>query len=899
MSFGVVTAYRLVIEGLGIEAVTDPAMERLSPDAYRRRVVGLLRDGLRISEQCDPAFAEIEATGMTVTIVDRQEDQIWCQHLSRQPSRRTWLTADIDDTSTALTVASTEGFTVDEVLHVGTECMIIDAVPTATTLTVQRGSLDTIPQYHYTSDGDRLLLPVVTLTYPIGLEGRRAYLYRYVDGDNLQGSGTLIGRYFVSTDAKLEDDGASWTITLDSIVSLLKQPIASDIEDPITIRGIYYPRGYGIWRLHEMVSYLLVDTNRRAEWRMSGHFETQEDFCAALQEVIRTAMNPTTADLTVVDISAWESTGLGSALIHSAFNSASYVDTDGVFVLPTDSGWQLVWTTDSLNPSHLTLGMIGDASVIDGGLPGGVFGDILEPDYIPVPGLAPEALTTYSSTTLRGGVPRAVWGNDSRRRGTDPDAELSVWDLFLSTTSTAFSGIDIEWKDGGDPAGYSFGVDSSLSGGRVRVLPDGGVTGVRYSYPSRDVEIRAQRLIATGTLADFRDGLVALSPELANRGALPFVTTSDLASWTTVVNEAAAGRPPLSIRNYKTAGEVELGELVSHDCRLLSVFPALDADGKITLRHLRLPTGTSVGDFEIDESTTLVSEQPPTWERNAVYGSINTVKIRTFYDVIAEEHTGATYVINDVTAQSIRKAPKELEIAPLSYEFVRDARVWDYDLAVGVARRVLSVFGRPYSVVRVAVPHTLLTTALCGTVAVFTSPRIPDPSTGERGVTRKGGLVIGREWDLATETGIITMMVADSPIAGYAPSVFVSASSVVSGNQYDLTVTFDDPSGESMAPAGADLSDFYTVGDKLSLLVWDSTTQSLQTCTVDAIDDGASELRVTFASAPTLTGTRYLRFFQYDDTGLTASQRRFAFYADSSRLLDNGATLESAREYAA
>jgi hypothetical protein len=494
-------------------------------------------------------------------------------------------------------------------------------------------------------------------------------------------------------------------------------------------------------------------------------------------------------------------------------------------------------------------------------------------------------------------MPRAVWGARDRFWGTDPDVELSVWDLFLSTTSTAFAGVDIEWKDGGDPSGYGFGATADTALGRIRVQPAGEITGVRASYPGRDVVIKARRLIARGNLADFRDGLTTLGPELANAGAMPFLTTEDLADWRTVVTQAAAGRP-FTTRVYKTAGEVDLDELLKHDCRLIGVYPVLDADGKIALRQLRIPTASSAASFEVDASNTLVDDQPPGWERNAVYGSINLVKIRTFYDVIEEKHTGQTYVINDITAQSVRKSPKELEIAPLSSESIRDSRVWSADYATEVSRPVLSIFGRPYSIVKVRVPYTLLTTALCGTIGRITSHRIPDPVVGTRGVTQKAGLVIGREWDLTTEQGTLTLLVADAPLAGYAPSVFVSSNTLVLGTTYDLVVTFNDPSGASMAPAGAVLSDLYDVGFRLELIEWDSTSQTPQACVIDAIDDGTSTFRVTFGSAPTFTGTRYLRLRSYDSSTVPEAQRRFAHFADADNQLDRGTDFDPAREYA-
>src|SRR5690606_2753861 len=179
-------------------------------------------------------------------------------------------------------------------------------------------------------------------------------------------------------------------------------------------------------------------------------------------------------------------------------------------------------------------------------------------------------------------------------------------------------------------------------------------------------------------------------------------------------------------------------------------------------------------------------------------------------------------IVRDVTALSTRTATRKLEIAPLSLDPAGFA--WGASAAVDVARRVLAIFGRPYSIVKVAVSAEWLTTALCGTVLGLRSPRIPNVITGERGVGQDSeppavGLVIGRDWDLLTETGVLTLIVSEAQTAGYAPSVFVSSSTAVAGNQYDLVVTFNDPSGASMAPAGAELSDFYTVGDKLSLVV--------------------------------------------------------------------------------
>lgn len=906
MGYGTTTAYRLVIEGLGIEAVTDPEMERLSPDLSRRRVVGLRREGLRIEEQCDIARGEIEAGGMTVQIVDRQVDQVWCQWLAQQPQSYTWLTADLTDTDLSVTVASNTGIATNDVIHIGTEAMLVSGTSGSDTIDVTggRGWWQTIAQYHYTSDGEELVTPKVTVTRPTTLEGRRAYLYRYADGDSLQGDGTLVWRGICSTDARLEDDGATWTITIDSIVSLLKQPLASDLEEPATIRGIYYPASSPFRFIFGETSSADRDATtatKQAVIAMHGFWETQEQWCADIQLAIDQASSTGGAGTTGI-----VSSTTGVVSVEVAFSVARATSTIDVEV--AESGhWQIRWIPDVTNPRHLyVLYRAGGAD------PQRIEGLVIDPSGDPT--ASPSAAHPWALVAGDGGVtskgiaPRGLVGGGSLRDGgidfppTRLYPTVDLASLAFALTASEEASIQIEWTDGSTPSSSAYAVrGADAAAGWVEI----GIGDGRAMYPGQLPRISIRRRLASGTIADMRDGLVALSPQLANVGGLPFVTSEDLASWTAVAARAAGGRVHLASRQYLVGGEIDLDELVAHECRLFGVFPRLESDGKIGLAYLELPTSTALLAGTLDDGDVLVSDQPPTWERNATDGSINVVEVKSGYSLLTEDHEGTPIIVRDVTALSTRKATRKLEVAPLSLD--PPGFSWGVNAAVDVARRVLAIFGRPYSIVKVAVSAEWLSTALCGSVLGLRSPRIPNAIAGTRGIGQGSdppavGLVIGRDWDLSTETGVITLIVSEAQTAGYAPSVFVNSSTLVSGNTYDLVVTFDDPSGASMAPSGAALSDFYTVGDKLSLLAWDSTTQSPQTCTVDAIDDGASELRMTFASSPTLTGTRYLRFFQYDDTGLTTSQRRFAFYADSDRLLDDGSgsgILAPSREYAA
>jgi len=903
VTYGITTAYRLVIEGLGIEAVTDPAMERLSPDISRYRIVGLLRDGLRIQEQCDIARGEIEAGGVTVSIVDRQVDQVWCEWLAQQPQEYTWLTADVSTIDASITVADNSVVTTNDVIHIGTEAMLVSGTSGADTIDVTsgRGWWQTIAQAHYTSDGEELVTPKVTVTRPTTLEGRRAYLYRYVDGDDLQGDGTLVWRGVCSTDARLEDDGATWTITIDSIVSLLKQPIATDLDEPTTIRGIYYPAA-------EFIRFQFLESNgddilsgrshdRTAIIRMHGFWETQEQWCEDIQLAIDQASNTSGAGTTGIVAGT-----TGVVEVEQAFGLARR--TADIFVEVQDSGhWGIRWIPDAGQPRHLLLGTFGGFGPgleLEGALIN-PWGSTIATPSAPHPWVI---VAGDGGVTSKGKVPRGIVGGGAGiGGGAEPYSPQRIYpDLNLTAVALGSIGdydVQIEWGSGTPSSGAYPVRNADADEGWARV----GVVDSRHMYPGQLPKLSFRRRIAEGNIGDLRDGLVTLAPDLANAGAMPFITTQDLASWTTVADRAASGRLLLESRRYIVGGEIDLDELVAQECRLFGVFPRLESDGKIGLSYLELPTSTAILAGTLDDGDILVSDQPPTWERNATDGSINVAEMKTGYSILEDDHEGTTFVIRDVTALSTRKATRKLEIAPLSLDPADFT--WDYVSAVDVARRVLAIFGRPYSIVKVAVSSEWLTTALCGSVLGLRSPRIPNVFTGRRGVGQGSeqpavGLVIGRDWDLSTETGTLTLIVSEAQTAGYAPSVFIDSSAVVSGNQYDLSVTFDDPSGVSMAPPAAVLSDFYSVGDELYLLIWDATTQTAQTCVIDAVNDGASELRVTFDLSPTLSGTRYLRFANYSDGTLTTSQKRFAFYADGSRRLDDGiGGFDPAREYAA
>src|SRR5690606_13322722 len=105
-----------------------------------------------------------------------------------------------------------------------------------------------------------------------------------------------------------------------------------------------------------------------------------------------------------------------------------------------------------------------------------------------------------------------------------------------------------------------------------------------YSLPV----ISLTREIARGHLASLRDAIVADGPEYCNRGASPFLTDTDLADWTAVVN-AAAVLPWQRSRVWTLVTAVDLLDVLSAEMRLLGIYPVIESDGRIGVRAIDVP----------------------------------------------------------------------------------------------------------------------------------------------------------------------------------------------------------------------------------------------------------------------------------------------------------------------
>ena len=704
--------FRLMIEGWPYEFVSHVDMERTTND-YRIRIAGLDRKGLVLEEQSKPHLAELEGRAITARIVDRQKDDAATAAFFTLPSKTTWLAADVTTASTTFSLLNNTALWglssgADNVFHIGTEAVLAGGIgasdgagnPTITGCT--RGYWDTIAQAHYTFDATDGLGEARMTDQPLGMEGRRAYLYVYGDGDSLTSTGTLVWRGICSTDARLTDDGCTWEVSIDPIMRVLEQEIGADLEDEQTVRGIYYPQSAPlVIHVEEATDENIPAGGLSGGFSfIYGFFESNEDLMVEVQSRLDTI-------------------------------TSSYSGTYTAVAQGNDDWW-IRCDTASASPKYPLMGFM---SIVDG-VNGWVYftggGAIADEDADATPVSSVSTSRSYRtvnrSNFVQGSrqVPRGHLGTRDPDGTIMDDRDASAWlppangtptDAFNIFPGGHFSlsglvGASIELSKAGTT--YTTTIGSVDATGRYIGL-DGLSPEMRGPYtPHPDHALTFTTTIsleANGTVADVRDYIVNNSPTECNRARLPLVTDSDLASWTAVV-DGAKEAPFTANRSFFVVDAVTLAEYFREEWRLLGVFPALDSSGKITVRSLSVPLATDAGIVSLTASEHLIDDGFATWERNS-WGTLNAIRISLGYDP-REDAYSSHVVIRDKGTYPNRKAPKHLTIEPKSrvnpiVAFHTEPGVINSDV-VSVGSRALGLFGRDYAVIQAGVPLTMFDT---------------------------------------------------------------------------------------------------------------------------------------------------------------------------------------------
>lgn len=871
-------ALRLVIEGMADEWVTDSRLAGAgSHDRVRR--VGFVGSSFSFSEKADIAKATLSGNGFTARIVDA--DTQATLDFAKLPTATTWLTANAERVDTSITVRSTAGFFANDYISVGTECMKITTVVSATVFNVSRAQRDTILQKHYTGDGANLRAPEVT-NRPVSIEGRRVYVYAY--GDAETGDGTKIYTGICATEARLTST-TSWEVTVDPIVKILDQDIGGDLSNAVTPRGILYQGGICDLTVNVSQSATNVPSTfsggyfsfRLSEAFSGGgpnetiHFETQEEFCDAVNAAIVTASASLAQPLSA--------TGAGGAPTLRAIPDA-------------DGGWHMEYKADSAAAKWLYVAYSSD---IDATPTPGVYR--LTQGGMDQTSVAVSQTYLIPADTVKvdgaGTVPRGCFPGRFTTHGSTADSSTFRGRVIYVSGGVSLS-LSLATAKIEFPALGPFGAETvnmevrSVDSTDRWVTFDwisGEVPPSQHWYTSAGLpSITFGRSAVRGNLWDFIEEITTAAPDDANNGAVPFVIAgTDINNTVSpaTIDALTAGSPFLALRYYGQFKPIKFSEIISPELLLMGAIVSTDSEGKITFRKLRAVAGTDTSSATIDASSQL---DFPAWERNA-FGAVNTIELSTGWDPRDDSYNGRTFVVRDVGALSRNKTARKMSIKPKSYlASDGDSGVSENDV-INMTSPIIGLLGYPYDVVTIKVPLTLFSTFI-GDSVTLTSAQLPNASNGLRGVGPVSGLVIGRKWSVMDGDGELTILVTLQNLAGYTPTAKILASSLVAGTTYDLTLG----GGGWYSDADA-----FAVNDEIKVFNIDSTSPTVRTGTLSVVNTTTNVVRVTLSGALP-AGTVHL---DYTDSGnVQASQQVYAFVAGSDSQINYIANDAPARTFA-
>lgn len=806
---------RVAIEGF-TEFVSAADMVRAAGATTPARVHGLDIKSLRFGARGDLMRAKLSADSCDVKIFDIGGAATAV--LGKRPQDVVYLSADLTVGGGTANVLDTSARPASGVIHIGTETCAYSG-KTGTSFTgLTRGIYGTTAQAHYVATGARLAYPRVT-DAPESLEGRRVLIYFYGDAESPTGDGTLVWRGIASTGASY--DRGIWSFSVDPVTRLLDAQFGASLNEPVPIRGIYYPTTAPL-----LIFLRNVGAGALAVVKLTGFYEDATALRDALTTQIAAAIaTPVTGTWT------WSA---GSSITGSA---------------PDSEGWGLTYIvgTGAGTVREIQVSIV---SEVDGGI-AGVDSRWFEDDgvggaarVLSGAGVAGHAYRIKITTT----VPRAIIGRHSSGEAIPEtssyasaasvppsDATATPDRVYLGGVvipTIASSGIMLSTN--GDPDLVDYlgvsGVDAT-----TRYVT--GSCSFRRLGPNARV-IFGQK-IAQGTVADLRTALIADSPTLATTGAMPLITAGDIL--TLDVAEVVGDCPLASNRIFVAHGGLKLGEVLENELMVMGCYQRLNL-GAIEWVRLHSAVATDAASWAIVEGD-IDRASWPQYARGGD-GIVSQVEYKTGWNPTDNEWRGRSLFVRDVQSASGTATSLTIEVAQRSYPAGRleESAVDDGvtpDLVARMAMPVFGLFGAEYDKITVVVGMRFFG-AKIGDTASLTSSRVPS-TTGVMGVSGDTCLITGYSFDASTGRVSLELLRSGQQVAGYAPAFRVTAQANVGGNTWDVTVNLSDYTDAT------DVATWLRAGDLVRVTQGDSAAPTELNGTV--VSASALVVRVTFVGA--------------------------------------------------
>lgn len=890
---------RLMVEGWPEEFVTDPSITHATNADGRTIVSGLSYDGIQIGDRCLPWEGSVQSQGITFkvspTYGSRGDDTTGTDpviaSLATWPDPVNSLSASWEHGSLIAPSVAIGSLTDNATYHIGTE-----AFRTVDDGATTRAVWDTILQSHHTSIFDDTST-VYIYDRPPTMEGRRAYLYVYGDGDDVAGDGQAVWRGVVSRPPRQHSDGVSWLIETLPVTHWLKQTVGGGIGEVKPI-GLYFN-----WK---STFFLRVDYGTAqnvitgtADVQVAG-IHTEETFIQAVNTQLATALTATGANANFDhirlnrDSTSWyiEAKKNDSDSIYLSVTGGSNI-TGFVGITGGQSRWvfaALPWPSGSNIVTPIT-----HTARFD-----------FEPRWFNTlwSGVSWNNLTSY-----QGPVAQPVGNGSGILTGVhlQPDLFVSQADSVSYPSNRIYVDHDMSAAESVQVVGLApnFGA-----GGDIFEVTDNGTTSVTTPSGSQsfhwielntesrltaitnnfggycaavlgDTEIKVIRIYSqSGSIVDFRDGLVAKSVD-ANDGDTPWITDEDFATWYLTGNAIPA---EVLTRQFAFAKSLSVESILAPDLKLAAHFMRIESDGKIGLQPISVPSDGRAS-YTIDHSDILT---PPTGQWPGIEpqrdGFFSSLTLQQEYDPLEDKWIDppVTVQLSDVVATHKNRGRGKLAIKTYSTPLQKPTG----EALTLAARALLRLAAVDYVTVTVQVPFTKFG-VLCGDFVTLTHRLIPE-GDGTRGVQNRTCMVIERRWNFdpaRKDQGALVLLMPVRPVAGYAHGALVTSQT---GSTTSWTITADSANIHNvyLSPAldGAVASTF-TAGDYIRLVQIDSVSPTEVTGTVASVSGDTVSLTLDATWTP---GSDSWVLLSQDDTTATASQLKYAHVADSSRALTSG-----------
>lgn len=862
---------RLEIEGWPIQFCTGGMVAGTQADA-RRRVNGMMREGITIDDRARMSEGNSDRTGFNITLVDLDVEAT--ASFTGEPYGRSWLVGSFSSTDTTITVQSSAPFLAGDTIHVGTEAMLVTNVPSATTLDVTRAQWTTVAQRHTSVAGEGAAFPEVT-TSPLTLSGRRCYLYAHTAEElGVTSSGTLIYRGVLRAEPRLSSI-TEWELEVDSLLSLLDQDLSTELSD-LQLRGIYYPASSCLkvrWKQAATANEEDTALGTQAEVELTGFYVDQRAFCTQLNTDIAAEMAARGMTGTLVcryngDEDWWfEYTADAVTPLYLKVNAQSPVDgrTDNSYMYKMDDGERAMSVT--AGQTVVANWLPGSAQEI---LSGYGFAD---PETIPED-IAPRSVPRASYNGLRSIAPGAAAAAPNNVIYLARAFDINLSDSIVISAR----GAERESEEAGATSAEDYqatvqSITSATGAVELRDVFAGTAkpleTFAWTKYWGPKIDVTAVYGFEPTDLSGFRDHLVSFSPE-ANPGTMPLVTSTDFEDISSVVVDAANGRHYLTNRVYAFDKPVKLRDFLVAECMLLGCYLTTTASGAITVRPIRAAAATDLLQKTIGTDDRVVSDG---------FGSIeispdqvvNRVEVLTGYNRTKDKHEGPKFIVRDVKSISRLRREHTSEIKPRSRS---EHPITTDDSIEDVPGPLFGISSDRYLVATADVTWKLFEAAIGDTVSLD-APQLP--FAGVRGLNRNG-IVIGRRWDMTSAHGTLDLLMMDQGFVGYAPSARISTA-VGAGVNWTLSTV-----ANQYAPSGLDDASYFLVGYSVQLVEWNTSTPAIITGTVTGVS--GTTIDVTLGAAWAGPGAATYNIIFDDYAVSTFDQTQYAYTASDSALLN-------------